>query len=548
MNPAQNSELRAQRVTPFFLIKIFLISAFCVLSSELATQAARVEIRNGQFYVDGNPFYVVGVGYNSLRPHQRPGVSYAETNRRWVDMDFRRIKAAHFNTLRTWDALSPEELALAKKYGLMVLQGIWLDPHQDFADPHNQDICVSQVETIARQSKDSDNLLGYLVMTEPTLEAVQEAGVEETLRFFRRLKRSIQAIDPRPVSMDSWLPIAFLDHTIWDFVTFNTFAFAPRSINYSLGYPGYNRWLVDRFAPDRPFIVGETGGYAVSKSSWSLYGGSGGLNEYDQSLRDLESLRGPVEGHASGAVLVSWIDSWHYPRVSDTHEDEPWSWDGLLGIATDSKKDMEGIPRQIYADVTRYNQMIVLEPKANHLYNAGDSIPIQVYTAENVANVDYSLNGGEWQTLEGSGSGGWHGFFRLPRTAKHRQRLTLRASDGIHVELERKQVSFVTAVPIEQVSVGLLEADKKTGVLRCRVQVTDDRHRPIAQRKVYFGFFFPSGWRETQGVQLTDAQGEATLSCSILPEDRDHFLFVAAGTDSPDRVRAGDMRLFELGR
>jgi hypothetical protein len=526
-----------------------VLSALCVLRTAYNVHAAgRVEIRNGQFYVDGEPFYVVGVGYNSLRPHQNPGVSYAETNRHWTDLDFRRIKAAHFNTVRTWDALAPDELALAKKYNLMVLQGIWLDPRQNFSDPHTQDSCVDQVTTVAQQSKDFDNVLGYLVMTEPSAEAVLDSGEEETLRFFRRLKRTIQTIDPRPVSMDSWLPLAFLDHSVWDFVTFNTFAFAPASINASLGYPGYNRWLADRFASDRPFIVGETGGYAVSKSSFSKYGGYGGLTEYDQSLRDLESLRGTLEGHASGAALVSWIDSWHYPRVSDAHEDEPWAWNGLLGIPTDSKKDMEGIPRQVYRDVTVYNEALIIEPKANHLYNVDERVPIHVFTAENIAGVDCSLNGAEWKSLEGSGHGWWSGFFQLPKTAKHRQRLTVRALDDTRTELARKEVSFIAAVPLEHITIGLLDMSKKTGALRCTVQVTDDKQHPIAQRKVTFGFFFPAGWREAQGTLVTDSHGEITLNCPLLPQSDDRILFVAAGTDNSDLVRTGDMRLFKLGQ
>jgi len=40
------------------------------------------------FYVDGEPFYVVGVGYYGLRPHQRPGVSYVDyqtgAGPRWI--------------------------------------------------------------------------------------------------------------------------------------------------------------------------------------------------------------------------------------------------------------------------------------------------------------------------------------------------------------------------------------------------------------------------------------------------------------------------------
>ncbi|OGR89604.1 MAG: hypothetical protein A2992_07610 [Elusimicrobia bacterium RIFCSPLOWO2_01_FULL_59_12] len=532
------------------------IAAILLAMTSLA-HAARSEIRNGEFYVDGEPFYVVGVGYSSLRPHQKPGVSYAQTNRHWMEMDFRRIKAAHFNTIRTWDALDPTELALAKKYGLMVLQGIRLDPRQDFSDIHNQESCVAQVATIARQTKDADNVLGYLVMTEPALDAVVSSGEEETLRFFRRLKRAIQDIDPRPVSMDSWLPLAFLDHSLWDFVTFNTFAFAPQAVNHALGYAGYNRWLANRFAADRPaeggarqgrpFIVGETGGYAVSKSSWSKYGGCGGLSEYDQSLRNVESLRGAIEGHASGSVLASWLDAWHYPEVSDVHADEPWAWNGLLGIPTDSQKDMKGIPRRAYYDVMQHNLAVVVEPKSNHLYPVADRIPLRVFTPGVVAGVDWTLNGGEWRSLEGSGRGGWHGFVQLPKTAKRRQRVTVRAVDGKNMELARKEVSFVAEVPAERVSIGLLEMSKKTGLMSCPVRITDGHQRPIARRKVFFGCYFPSGWRESSGVQVTNAQGDITLTCTVPPRAGDRFLFVAAGTDSPDRVRAGDMRLFRLG-
>ena len=53
------------------------------------------------------------------------------------------------NTIRTWDALDPEELALAKENGLMVLQGIWLDPKEDFSDPHNQQAAIAQVQAVA---------------------------------------------------------------------------------------------------------------------------------------------------------------------------------------------------------------------------------------------------------------------------------------------------------------------------------------------------------------------------------------------------------------
>src|SRR4051812_6625668 len=77
--------------------------------------AARVEIREGHFYVDDNVFYVKAFAYGPGRPHKDRATSYTDTNRRWTEKDFARIKAAHFNTLRTWEPLEPEDLALAQK-------------------------------------------------------------------------------------------------------------------------------------------------------------------------------------------------------------------------------------------------------------------------------------------------------------------------------------------------------------------------------------------------------------------------------------------------
>ncbi len=514
----------------------------------LPLHAARVEIRESRFYVDDEPFYVRGVGYAPWRPHQHPGVSYTDTNRRWTKMDFERMKAAHFNTIRTWDALDPEELALAKENGLMVLQGIWLDPQQDFSDPHNQQAAIAQALAVAEQSKSFDNVLGYLVMTEPSLDAVLDTGTEETLQYFRRLKRSIQSVDPRPVSMDSWPPLAFMDHRDFDFVTFNLFAFWPKSITSAMGLAGMTRWFADHAAGDKPLIVGETGGYAVSLASQTTAGGSGGLSEYNQSLKDLDSLRATVEGHAAGSVLVSWIDTWHYPRDPDIHDNEPWEWDGILAISSDTEKDMIGVPRQIYKDVSAYNQIIPLEPRANHIYPIAQPVPIQVNTADEVAYVRYSLNDGDWKYLDGSGHGLFQGFFKLPKLAKKRQTLDFQALNKDETVLATKEVSFLAGVLEESVTIELKSPGRGAKALEFTAKLEDRLHHPIAQRKVYFGCFFPVSFREGQGTLTTNETGQVSFSCPAVPETRDRYVFVAAGTDSPERMRTADLRIFKLSR
>jgi hypothetical protein len=508
--------------------------------------AARTEIRHGRFYVDDEPFYVRAVGYAPWRPHQHPGIEYANTNRRWTDLDFARMKAAHFNTVRTWHALSGEELALARKHGLMVLQGIWLDPKQDFSDPHNQDSAVAIVRNVAEESKDHDNVLGYLIMTEPWPQAVLETGEVETMQYFRRLKRAIQAVDPRPVSMDAWTPLAFLNLEEFDFVTVNIFAFWPKSLNHALGFAGLTRWFADRFALDRPLIIGETGGYSVSKSTQGKAGGAGGYSEYEQSVKNLESLRETVEGHAWGAALVSWIDTWHYPRDPDTHDDEPWEWNGILGIATDKRKDMDGVPRRVYQDVTLYNEVIVLDPKANHIYPVDKAISIQAVGASNVAAMRFSVNNGDWKPLSSSGKGWFQGTFKLPKLARKRQLVTVLAQDKNGEPLARKDVSFLSAVLPEIVEVR--NKGDRPNALQFSALVTDGQKKPIPNRKVYFGCFYPISMRESFGMLTTNTKGEVAIACTESPRAEDAYVFVAAGTDSPERVRAGDMKIFSLGR
>jgi hypothetical protein len=503
-----------------------------------------VEIRDGRFYVDGSPFYIRGIGYAPWRPHQHPGVSYTSTNRRWTKMDFERMKAAHFNTVRTWDALEPEDLALAKENGLMVIQGIWLDPKQDFSDPHNQQAALAQVQSVAEQSKPYDNVLGYLIMTEPSPQAVLETGGEESLQYFRTLKRAIQAIDPRPVSVDNWPPLAFLDQHDFDFVTFNLYAFWPKSITDAMGLAGMTRWFVDHFAGDRPLLIGETGGYSVSQASHTAAGGFGGLSEYDQSLKDLESLRATLEGQAAGNVLVSWIDTWHYPSDPDTHDNEPWEWDGVLGIPTDSPEDMDGIPRQIYRDVSVYNQMIPIEPKDNHLYPIQQPLPIQVNGSDNVAYVRYSLNDGDWTYLDGSGKGWFQGSFKLPKLARKRQTLDLQALDKNETVLTKKSVSFLAGVLPEQVTI----EPRKNSHLEFTATVLGSDHLPIDGRKIIFGCFYPISFKETGGVQTSNAAGQITFTCPVDTETPARYLFVAAGTDSLDHLHIADLRIFKLGQ
>ena len=510
--------------------------------------AARVDIREGRFYVDDKPFYVRAIAYGPWRPHQMPGTSYTDTNRRWTEKDFARIKAAHFNTIRTWEPLEPEDLALARQYGLMVLQGIRMDTHQNFADPHNQETAAEQVRLTAEAGKMADNILGYMVLSRTDPSAILRSGVDNTQQFFRRLKRTIQTVDPRPVAMERWWPTAFLDDPDSDFGAFSAFSFWPKSLNYALGYAGIVQWVVDHQGKNKPLLITETGGFSVSQASVTAAGGAGGLDEYAQSMKDIGNLRAVVQGHAQGAALVSWIDNWCFSRDAETHDNEPWEWTGIVGIATDSKKDMDGIPRRALQDLKEYNQITVLEPKTDHFYPPLQTEPIAVYGSPETIGVRYSLNGGDWIRLQGSHEGWFIGSFKLPKLARRRQRLAFQALDKEDSVVGEKEVSFVAALEPESMRVALNPTGETAARLSFHAVVRNGDGQPVAKRNVLFGCFYPVSGLEDQGTATTDSTGLATFTCTM-PKDRpERYLYAAAGTDSPEHVRSGDLRIFELGR
>lgn len=520
--------------------------AACLVFSWPALAASRVEIRDGRFYVDQHPFLIKAVAYGPWRPRQKPGTSYAATNRDLTRRDFERIKAAHFNSIRSWEPLEPDDLALAAEFDLMVLQGIRLDPRQNFANPHNVETAVEQVRLVAEKSRDHPNVLGYLVMGRLDPETVIESGPSETGEFFRRLQRAIQSVDPRPVAWEGHWPTAFLPDPDSDFSAFSAFAFWPRAMTEPLGYAGVVRWLKDRRAQRRPLILTETGGYSVSQASWSVKGGFGGLSEYDQGIRNLDSLRATVEGHAEGSALVSWIDGWYAAGDSDVQSpEEPWEWTGVLAVTSDSKRDRVGRPRQQWEMLKDFNQLVPVEPKANHFYHVQTAYPVEIAVSPETAGMRFSVNEGEWKPLSGTPGSRFYGSFTLPKLARRRVRLNFQALNQDGTVLAQKDISVLAAITPEAV-VLTSAADKKKAGNRFAVTVKDGEGQAAANRAVTAGCYLPVSGQEQVLKLKTGLAGTTAFSCDPVPGPKDRYLFVAAGTDSPQRVRAFDLQLFEL--
>ena len=171
----------------FFICAISLIAITVFLRDGAAFDwpwESRIELKEGSIYLNGKKFFIKGVGYSPYRPDQWPGSPIPLDI---VKSDFKRIKEAGFNTLRVWGTMPEEQLELAEKYDLKVIQAVALKPDVDFSYNGFIRYAKSQVRQMCKRSRDHPNVIMYLLMNEPHAEAVLNSGVENTLNLYKEL-------------------------------------------------------------------------------------------------------------------------------------------------------------------------------------------------------------------------------------------------------------------------------------------------------------------------------------------------------------------------
>jgi exo-beta-1,3-glucanase (GH17 family) len=405
-----------------------------------------VAVRGGQIYVDGEAYLVKGVGWDPTRPGVLPwerSFSAAE-----VELDFRRIRAAGFNTVRTWAPMSAEELALAARHELKVLQGIWVPPDADFNDPQLRRRVLAEVSRAVETSRWSPAVLGYLVMNEPRAKAVAEAGLEQTTAFLREVVATVRALDPSAlIGYASWPGMEALDDPLLDFVAFNLYPHRPRVVMDEFGLPGYLRLLAQAVAKGRPVLVTEYG-ISVSPGLAKALPGRGGASQAEQAQGLIDLASAFQASGVIGTVAFQWSDGWWKNNDAQgderTHDpDDPEEWFGLVEFS--GADDRSGTPRRALEALTRYNRAIVVEPRAGQV--SGERVDVRIFSEEKVS-VTASIDGGPAQpvVLRRAGARWMGGALSLPQGyTRHDLELTLIDEKGEILRRERRLLR--TAAP-----------------------------------------------------------------------------------------------------
>ncbi|MFZ5800379.1 MAG: hypothetical protein ACOY3D_03250 [Candidatus Omnitrophota bacterium] len=352
----------------------------------------------------------------------------------------------------------------------------------------------------------------YLVITEPTQQAILFAGTEKTLEFFASIKAAIQKIDNKPVSLDSWLPAAFLDHSLWDAVTFNAFKFTPECINRVVGFKNYVEWFKRNYAQDKPLFIGETGGFSVSKTKLNELG-FGGNSEEEQARGDIESIKEAIAGGATGVCTVAWIDTWHYPSDPNTHDKHPWEWDGILSL--NDINDRIGTPRKVFYDLKLLNHRFISPDEEKDSssfainivplkaeFNVSERISAIITITKNGQPIkNHKIDFGFFMPV------GWKEECASGETDQNGQ---LQVTCSLLPELQSQYLV---------VCAGFVAEDKRHGDMRF-IKITAQGQTKLAtQFPVYFdkdfpgNHFFPSGWTgDYPDLKFNDAHTKDTHS------------------------------------
>lgn len=495
-----------------------------------------IEIKGDWLYVDGERFFIKGMGYSGWRPHQLPW--QVRPDPALMENDFRLIKEAGFNAIRTWTALNNQELALARKYGLMVLQGIFVDPTRDFASPIYQNYVVTTVKNQVRYYLKEPNILMFLVANEPPIERVRTSGVVNTEKVLSLMVEAVKSLDPnRIVTFSNWVQLAFISHAMLPVIAFNVYMYEPHIVSHALTYKGYVEWLKKKLAQDKPLILTELG-LSVSAYGPGKYG-RGGNTEEEQRDGTLMMYEDAINAGATGVCIFEWNDEWwkNYDYSGDHHKHEttdPEEWFGVLEIK-DETSDPMGRPRLVYQALKEYNQAIIVEPKNIEFYKG--RIPIEVYTTDNVKKLFYRINNSTWNNLEKTGIHWWSATWDSTTGGDGKQILEIQALDEADQILCTKKRIFWTnnqpgfIPPILKVT---LTTDRQKYIvgekmekLLLTVTVKDKDDKPVPNLPVDYAFYESRFWQSLHGTKPTDEDGKIEVEYYV---NESGFINIGAGT------------------
>jgi PA14 domain/Glycosyl hydrolases family 2, TIM barrel domain len=470
------------------------------LSSGLPVDTT-VEIQGDWFYVNGEKFFVKGVCFFEWDP------TGERSSLEVLDYKFRKIKEAGFNTIRSW--LQPDELELARQHGLMVMQGAnYLCFSHEYEDREVIESFKTNTEDVVSYSSPYNNILFYIIDNEPHIHSIYDQGEDAIISFYNELIDVARGVKPDIIlSMASFPPVAFLDHSIFDCLSLNLYPFGPAE--NSLGYQKYLEWFKKEYAANKPFVISEYG--------WDFIRGEAEFSETMMGLLDKQLSAG-----ATGSFFYTW-QSFGEEGVGDNR------WFGIIPKGSEMECYMNE-PRAIYYDFKEYFEAILVNPKNNQQYT--QTIPVEVYGSDNTHSVE-ALFEGQTYPLTQTGTYWWQCDIVLDGSLTGSKNITIYAKDETGNTLATKERTIIIGDQPKYTVNIVRNAGELAGcdTYNATVSVTDSNNNPVQAQALRLGLneTGKNVWGSTAIPAITNAQGKYDFSW---PDISSGYLTLMAGIDS----------------
>ncbi len=524
-----------------------LLAGLLILQTKDIFAGSSVKVNKDWYYVNGERFLIKGIGYSNCKPHEQPNTKQIDLEQEKRELKI--IREAGFNTIRTWKPMTIEELELARELGLYVIQGMWIEYGENYADPEKFDAIIKSITPVIKESANADNVLMYLVGNEPQPSQVFGVGRQKTHDFLNRLKLAINKVAPKtPVTMSNWVQCDFLDDSMWDLVALNIYIYNPESVGHAMGYRGYVDWLKRTRAPRRPLVITECG-LSVSKTGVG-HKGYGGNTEEEQKNGIIYMYKQALNGGVAGLCVFEFVDEWwknfNHASDKDIHEDtDPEEW---FGICYYDDKGEVLTKRLAYDALKDFNQAVSVMPV--EYSKISKSTQVEVYVEESIEKVMVKAgNQEDWVSLNRKSLHWFEGKLSVKKLADGRETFYLKSinKDGkevitekvIYVDNKRKlKVPQKVDIVLDQ---DIYYTGSKMTTVRMCFQVKDGAGKAVPNENVSVAIYEPVLNQRLTLDLKTNENGEATHIYNINEEG---ILTVSAGVQAyPDDKSETDKKL-----
>ena len=292
-----------------------------------------VVTKDNRIYADGSLFFIKGVAYGISAPGLPPGVDncFSKIPLTVFENDFRMMKAAGINTIRTYEPLPDALLDLAEKYDLKIIeQVVYPSAYTDYSSDVELKALKKIATEVVKRHRSRKCILMWSIWNDAPFcydepgNPVPRYGFEKVNIFLKEIYLAVKAVDKNhPVTAANILKVKGYDLG-FDFLD-------VIGCNAYIGGHGFNWRGRDEAVKSvkemkeiskrckRPVFITETGYSTFVKK--------------ESQDKAIEAQIESVEDDLAGIVIFEWTDEWWKggnPSVQDKHIEEYWgilTWD-----------------------------------------------------------------------------------------------------------------------------------------------------------------------------------------------------------------------------